>query len=107
MKRLFRVCTILIVSFIPFICKAQQRDFIVVTDYVTADGSVDLSDELQEIIDSNPNRTIYFPDGIYRIDKPILTPASPDKSVALSLSNYAIIKAGPDWSGDRNRLTLK
>ena len=41
--------------------------YIVVTDYIPADGSRDVADELQRLIETNPNRTIYFPDGLYRI----------------------------------------
>ena len=68
----------------------KDKDVVV---HVKTDGKADVSDALQRIIDSNPNRTIYFPDGVYLISKPILTPAYPSKSVALELSNYAIIKA--------------
>lgn len=74
------------------------RGYIVVTDYVKADGKRDVSDAIQKIIDENPNRTIYFPDGIYLLGKPILTPAEPAKSVALQLSNYAILRAADGWS---------
>ena len=73
---------------------------------VKADGKTDVSDALQKIIDTNPNRTIYFPDGIYLISKPILTPASPSKSVALELSNYAIIKAADNWSSSEAMIRL-
>lgn len=74
--------------------------YVVVTDYISADGKSDVSDEIQNIIDSNPNRTIYFPDGIYLIGKSILTPADPKKSVDLQLSNYAVIRAADDFSGE-------
>ncbi|MBQ8368502.1 MAG: hypothetical protein IJY35_00820 [Clostridia bacterium] len=77
---------------------ARDRGWIIVTDYIDNLGRTDVSDELQEIIDSNPNRTIYFPDGAYRIDKPICTPADPARSVDLHLSNYAAIRAGAKWS---------
>ena len=74
--------------------------YIVVTDYLPADGSRDVADELQRLIDTNPNRTIYFPDGLYRISKPLMTPAHPEKSVALRLSSYAVIQAADNWNGD-------
>ena len=77
---------------------ARDRGWIIVTDYIDNLGRTDVSDELQEIIDSNPNRTIYFTDGAYRIDKPICTPADPACSVDLHLSNYAAIRAGAKWS---------
>ena len=78
--------------------QAKDRGWIIVTDYIDNLGRTDVSDELQQIIDENPNSTIYFPDGAYRIDKPIATPADPKKSVDLHLSNYAAIRAGNNWS---------
>lgn len=72
--------------------------YVVVTDYVKADGKTDVSDALQKVIDEHPNRTLFFPDGVYLISKPLLTPADPRKSVALLLSNYAVIKAVDTWS---------
>lgn len=73
---------------------------------VKADGKTDVSDAIQKIIDTNPNRTLYFPDGIYLISKPICTPADPTKSVALELSNYAIIKADENWNNDEAMIRL-
>lgn len=79
---------------------ASALGYVVVTDYINADGKTDVADEIQSIIDANPNRTIYFPDGIYLISKSILTPADPRKSVDLQISNYAVIRAADNWSGD-------
>ena len=72
--------------------------YIIATDYVPADGKTDVSDSLQSLIDANPNRTIFFPDGVYLLSKPILTPAHPEKSVSLKLSDFAVLKASPDWT---------
>ena len=72
--------------------------YVVVTDYIAADGKTDVSDAVQKLIDDHPNRTIYFPDGKYVFSKPVLTPAHPEKSVALRLSNYAIIQAAENWN---------
>ena len=55
-------------------------NYITVTDYI-ARSNEDISDKLQKIIDENPNRTIFFPDGDYYISKPLLTPAAPNLSV--------------------------
>ena len=74
--------------------------YITVTDYVTADGSVDISDKLQKIVNDNPKRTIFFPDGTYLVSKPICTSAIPSNSVSLVLSNYAVIKASENWTDD-------
>lgn len=75
-----------------------KSDYVVVTKHgVPADGKTDASEAIQKLIDNNPNRTIYFPDGVYLVSRPINTPADPLKSVQLVLSNYATIKATGDW----------
>lgn len=71
-----------------------------VGDYVVPDTGKDISAQLQNLIDENPNRTLYFPDGEYLVSKPIYTPANPKKSVDLQLSNYTVIKASSDFSGE-------
>ena len=65
---------------------------------LAGDGTVPCADAIQRLIDANPNREIFFPDGTYLLDKPICTPADPSKSVALKLSAYAKFKAAPGWS---------
>ncbi len=80
--------------------KGSSFGYVVVTDTIPADGKTDVADELQALIDANPNRTIYFPDGVYLISHPIYTPADPRKSVDLQLSNYAIIRATSDFEGE-------
>lgn len=62
-----------------------------------ADGLADMTDYLQGLIDANPNRTIFLPDGIWRISRPLVTSAAADKSVSLRLSNYAVLKADEHW----------
>ena len=79
---------------------------ICITDHLETADSKDLSDAIQAVIDANPNRTIWFPDGKYMLSKPICTPADPTKSVDLVLSRYAIIKASPDWEGDEALVRL-
>ncbi len=64
---------------------------------VTPDKGTDISDEIQAVIDANPNRVIFFPDGEYIVGKPVLTPADPSKSVSLKLSEFAVIKAAEDF----------
>ena len=73
----------------------KECGFVIATP---VDGNIDVSDDIQSLIDSNPNKTIYFPDGEYLISKPIVTSAHPEKSVDLQLSNYAVIKATNDWN---------
>ena len=87
-----------------FACAAYASDalpgIVSVTDYVTPGTGKDVSAGIQAAIDENPNRTIWFPDGEYIVSQSILTPADPTKSVDLQLSNYAVIKASDDFSGE-------
>lgn len=106
MKKLLFVLLVSVVTLTWGKSDADRKGYVVVTDFVKADGKKDVSDKIQQIIDSHPNRTIYFPDGVYLISKPILTPAEPTKSVALELSNYAIIRATPKWSSDEAMIRL-
>ena len=76
----------------------SDRGYIVVTDTVAANTGLDVSDAIQSLIDSNPNRTIYFPDGEYVLAKPIYTPADPKLSVSLELSDFAVLKAAWSWT---------
>ena len=84
----------------------HERGYVIVTDTIPADGQCDVSDAIQKLIDDNPNRTIYFPDGLYRLDKPICTPAHPQKSVDLQLSNYAVLQAGEHWDSSEALVRL-
>lgn len=84
----------------------HDRKYIVVTDYLPADGTTDVSKALQALIDENPNRTLFFPDGKYLLGEPILTPAHPERSVDLQLSNFACITASADWSSDEAMVRL-
>jgi len=76
----------------------QRMGYLIATDHFPADGITDISSALQALIDANPNRTIFFPDGTYLLTKPVLTPADPHKSVDLILSNFAILRAADDWN---------
>ncbi len=84
----------------------SSRKYIVVTDYLPADGVTDVSSALQALIDENPNRTLFFPDGAYLLRHPVLTPAHPKRSVDLQLSNFAHIVASPDWDSDEAMIRL-
>ncbi len=68
-------------------------------DHIDLSQNRSVSEDIQSLIDENPNRTIYFPDGVYLLDKPILTPADPLKSVSLCLSDFAVFRAAENWSG--------
>lgn len=73
--------------------KKSTDPFVYVTDFFPANAGKDVAALIQEIIDQNPQRTIYFPDGEYLISKPIVTPSDGDKAVSLYLSDGAVIKA--------------
>lgn len=75
----------------------SNEKYVVVTDYVIPNSGKDVTGSLQELINDNPNRTIYFPDGEYIISSPLFTPAVANKSVSLQLSDGAIIKAAKTW----------
>ncbi len=76
----------------------DNKGYIVVTDTIAANSGEDVADRIQALIDANPNRTIFFPDGEYLVSKPIYTPAEPRKSVSLEMSDFAVIKAIGDWT---------
>ena len=84
----------------------ENKGYVIVTDFVKANTGKDVSDELQELILSNPNRTIFFPDGEYIISKPVCTPANPKNSVMLELSNFAVIKAAEGWDSEEAMIRL-
>ena len=66
---------------------------VVATEHgVPCDGRTDAAEAIQRLIVDNPNKTIFFPDGVYMVSRPIDTPAEPTKSVSLVLGNYAVLK---------------
>ena len=79
---------------------------LIITDFVAGDGKTDVSDAIQRVIDTNPNRTIYFPDGTYLIGKPLVTPADPARSVSLKLADFAVIKAAANWRSPEAMIRL-
>ena len=83
----------------------MNHGLLCINDFLN-DGVLNVTDEIQRVIDNNPNRTIYFPDGEYVIDKPILTPADPRKSVSLKLDDFAIIRASDNWRSDEAMIRL-
>ena len=105
-KRLVAVLLVVAGTCVAVADDAARRGFVVVTDFVAADGKTDVADALQKVIDTHPNRTLYFPDGTYLLSKPIATPAEPTLSVDLQLSNYAVLKAAPEWASDEAMVRL-
>ncbi len=84
----------------------ENCNYVIATDYLCADGKCDVSDAIQKLIDANPNRTIFFPDGVYLLNKPVLTSSDSRKSVDLVLSNFAHFLAAPDWDSDEAMVRL-
>ena len=82
------------------------ESFIDASKHVPSDGSADASAGIQRLIEANPNRTIYFPDGTYLLSHPVATPADPTKSVDLRLSNFAVFKAAEGWTNTEAMVRL-
>ena len=76
----------------------DDAGYVLVSDYLKPDPKKDVADAIQKLIDENPNRTLYFPDGTYMLSKPIETSADPDKKVSFKLSNYAQFKPMDTWT---------
>ncbi len=77
------------------------EDYIVVTDHVKL--GVDVSSALQELIDNNPNKTLYFPDGVYNLAKSITTPADPAKAVSFKCSDFAVFQPTSTYTPVENQ----
>ena len=77
-----------------------------IAEIIKKSDKSDVSDIIQNAINENPNTTIYFPDGVYVISKPITTPAAAVKSVSLRLDDFAIIRADDSWSHDEAMIRL-
>lgn len=77
-----------------------------VAEHVKGDGASDVSEAIQRLIDGHPNRTLYFPDGVYLLAKPIATPADPKRSVDLRLANFATLRADPGWAHEEAMVRL-
>ena len=80
---------------------SSGEDYVMITDFVKI--GADISDKLQEVINNNPNKTIYFPDGVYRFSKSVTTPADPAKSVSFRLSNFAIFQAASNYTPEEGK----
>ena len=84
----------------------SHDDYVMITQY-TEGKTGDLSAEIQKAIDENPNKTIYFPDGLYNISNPILTSADPAKCVSLKFSTYAVVSTiTKDWKPEYSMFVL-
>lgn len=77
-----------------------DSEFVVVTDYVKANTGEDLYDNLQMLINKNPGRTLYFPDGEYVISHSLQTRSEPKDSTSFYFSSGAVLKAADAWKND-------
>lgn len=86
----------------------SKDDYVIVTDYILADTGKDLAGPLQQLINENPARTLYFPDGVYEVSTTLKTSADGKTSVSLQLSDGAVIKASDKWqkSSDLNNAII-
>lgn len=85
----------------------KSSNFVNIADYVKPNSGEDVSTKINTVIATNPNKTIFFPDGEYIVTKPIKTSAKYNKSVSLYLSNYAVIKADDEnWAGDEDEAII-
>ena len=86
--------------------KASVGSRLNVAELISSPSGTDVAGELQKIIDNNPNRTLYFPDGEYVISEPLLLPADPTLSVSIALDDFAIIRAADGWSHSEAMIRL-
>ena len=80
------------------------NDFLVVTDYVEPNTGKDLYGNLQTLIDLNPGKTFYFPDGEYIISRTLETSSRSSDSISFYFSSGAILRAHEDWVGQGHPL---
>ena len=84
----------------------SDSDYLVVTDYISANTGEDLYDSLQSLINKNPGRTLYFPDGEYVISRSLVTSSEPKSSVSFYFSSAATLRAASDWKEEDGKNAL-
>lgn len=83
-----------------------DNDYIIVTDFIRANTGEDLYDNIQRLIDENPGRTLYFPDGEYQISHSLVTTSDPANTTSFYFSSGAVLKAHENWSNDGDLCAL-
>ena len=85
--KFFAVISCVLVATVMVACKGGASDlgYVVVSEYVTPSSGEDVSEALQQLIDANPNRTIYFPDGEHIISskEALVLPELPESMVVV------------------------
>lgn len=84
----------------------SDSDYLVVTDYIKVDTGEDIYDNLQMLINKNPGRTLYFPDGEYLISRPLETSSKASESTSFHFSNGAVLRAHEKWQNDGMKRAL-
>ena len=74
-----------------------DNQFVIVTDFIKANTGEDIHGNLQTLIDKNPGRTIFFPDGEYVISRPLQTTSEPSLSTSFYFAGGAVLKASDNW----------
>jgi hypothetical protein len=75
-------------------------DYVIVTDYIKPNTGEDVAALVQDLIDKNPNRCIYFPAGEYIFGSSVNTSSNPKESVSILLDDGAVIKASDKWKAE-------
>ena len=55
---------------------SSQAAGVVSAKDIAGDGTKPCAEAIQRLIDANPNREIFFPDGTYLLDRPVCTPSA-------------------------------
>ncbi len=82
------------------------ESFVVVTDYIQPNTGRDLHTNLQGLINKNPGRTLYFPDGEYIISSSLVTKSAGPQSTTFFFSDNAVLKASDSWPTENGRQPL-
>ena len=83
-----------------------DNDFVIVTDFIKADTGEDIYSNLQMLIDKNPGRTLFFPDGEYVISRSLETTSDPANSTSFYFSSGAVLRAAENWKNDGEKRAL-
>lgn len=72
----------------------------VVENGVDNTGAETVSDAIDRVIKDYPQHVLFFPDGVYKVNRSIIIDGDLDKRVTIRLSDQAIIQATDDFTGD-------
>ncbi|MBP3369607.1 MAG: hypothetical protein J6L85_02540 [Clostridia bacterium] len=75
----------------------ENIEYVLISKYDSLVKDGDYTAAINEAIEKNPGKAIYFPDGDYNISDTVVISGNAASSVSFRLSNYATIKA-VNWS---------